>query len=299
MLFYFAQILEQSLLCFPLVLGIYLSFSVLKIADLSVDGSLVLGAAIFAKAMTLGAHLAVAMLAAISGGVMAGVIVALVQRKNRIDPLIAGILMAFILNSLSLVIMERPNIGLLKVESIFEQIHHLSGFSMSLTRLIIMAIICTILTIGLTGVLSTKKGLWLKAFGNSEELVAMLGTNPEKLRIIGLLLSNALAALSGCLTAQASGYADVNMGFGQALIGIAMVLIGRQLILFFKLHQMKSDLAKIYFTLLGVIIYFLLTNELIRYGLSPVYLKMAIGALLIIFLFVASEPAAHGHREIS
>src|SRR5262245_7778958 len=111
MLVYIGQILEQSCLMFPLVLGIYLSFTVLKIADLTVDGSMVLGAAVFARLMTSGVHWLLAMLTALGCGALSGVATALIQRRNRIDPLIAGILMAFILNSLSLVVMRRPNIG--------------------------------------------------------------------------------------------------------------------------------------------------------------------------------------------
>ena len=161
-----------------------------------------------------------------------------------------------------------------------------------------MFIICVVITFALALLLRTKVGLWLKAFGNMRS-VAMLGKNPEYFRTLGLMINNGLAALCGCLTAQASGYADVNMGLGQALVGIAMILIGRQLMVLFGLRRLVNDLIKLVFTWLGVILYFILTNELIRYGLSPMYLKMAIGGLLIIFLYFASEPAAHGHKEIS
>jgi len=283
---YVSQIIEQACLMFPLVLGIYLSFSVLKIADLTVDGTFVLGAAVFGKLMTSGASMPVAMILSAAAGMGAGVVTALIQRHNRIDPLIAGILMAFILNSASLVIMQRPNLGLL-------------GLSSSSERSIILALVIPILAFGLSIFLMSKMGLWLKAFGNNQQLVGMLGKNPESLRVIGLSLSNGLAALSGCLTALASGYADINMGFGQALIGIAMILIGRQLLHIFKRHDVIQDIAAISFTFLGVILYFVLTNEIIRYGLSPVYLKMAIGAFLILFLLLASDRAAHSHSSIT
>jgi putative ABC transport system permease protein len=277
---YVIQIIEQACLIFPLVLGIYLSFSVLRIADLSVDGTFVLGAAVFGKSVSSGVSLPLAFLLALGAGMVAGSITALIQRNNRIDPLIAGILMAFILNSLSLVIMQRPNIGLLGLTSV----------SM---RGMILALIIPILAFGLSIFLMSKTGLWLKAFGNNQQLVAMLGQNPERLRMVGLSISNGLAALSGSLSALASGYADINMGFGQALIGIAMILIGRQLLNIFKRHDLVQDIAAISFTFLGVILYFVLTNEVIRYGLSPVYLKMAIGAFLILFLLLASDRAVH------
>lgn len=286
MLIYISQILEQSCLMFPLVLGIYLSFSVLKIADLTVDGTLVLGAAVFARLVTSQVPIPLAMAAAILAGMLSGVVVALVQRKNRIDPLIAGILMAFILNSLSLVIMQRPNIGLLGLSSAHE-------------RGIMLALLIPVLSIGLSVFLMARIGLWLKAFGNNPDLVAMLGRDPECLRMMGLSLSNGLAALSGTLIAQASGYADINMGFGQALIGIAMILVGRQLLHIFKRRDLIKDATALLFTFIGVVMYFVLTNEVIRYGLSPVYLKMAIGALLIVFLLLASDRAVHGRSTLS
>lgn len=277
---YAGQILEQSCLMFPLVLGIYVSFTVLKIADLTVDGTLVLGAAVFAKLISTGSSIIIAIFAAVLAGILAGMLVGLIQRHNRIDPLIAGILMAFILNSLSLVVMQRPNIAILELES--------ENF-----RTILLAILIPSLTIALVFLLMSRLGLWLKAFGNNQDLVAMLGKNPEHLRILGLGLSNGLAALTGCLTAIASGYADIAMGFGQALIGIAMILVGRQLLHVFRRRDITKDLTGIFFSFLGVVLYFVLINEIIRLGLNPVYLKMAIGALLIIFLLLASERAAH------
>lgn len=283
---YLSQIVEQACLMFPLVLGIYLSFSILKIADLTVDGTFVLGAAVFGKLMTSGVSMPLAIILGVGAGMLAGVTTALIQAHNRIDPLIAGILMAFILNSVSLVIMQRPNIGLL-------------GLSSPQERTLILALSIPILALVLSVFLMSKIGLWLKAFGNNQQLVAMLGRDPEKLRIMGLSLSNGLAALSGCFTALASGYADINMGFGQALIGIAMILIGRQLLHIFKRHDLVQDIAAISFTFLGVILYFVLTNEVIRYGLSPVYLKMAIGAFLILFLLLASDRAAHTQSSVT
>lgn len=291
MLAYGGQILEQALLLFPMVVGIYLSFSVLRIADLTVDGTFVCGAAIFATLLRFELPLTIAFLGAVIGGGVAGCAVAIIQRHNRIDPLIAGILMAFILHSLSLIIMQRPNTNLLGKPTIF-------GAELS-SRLIILISLGISLSALISIFLSRKTGLKLKAFGNNQHLVSMLGFNPEQLRMIGLAVSNALAALSGALTAQASGYADINMGFGQALIGIAMILIGRQLMIIFRIREHSYVIISIGCTFLGVILYFLLTNELIRLGLNPIYLKMAIGGLLIAFLWIASDRATHSRRTVT
>lgn len=287
---YIGQIAEQALLIFPMVLGMYLSFSIIRIADMTVDGSFVLGAAVFAKCIEAGWGLCISLFAAVLSGFLAGALVALVQRKNRIDPLIAGILMAFVLHSLSLIIMQRPNIGLNGSASIL-------GATLS-SHLIILGIITLALSFGLAFFLSSLFGLKLKAFGNNQILLAMHGINPEYFRIFALAVSNGLVAFSGALVAQANGYADINMGFGQALIAIAMILVGRQLLSLLKEADSLSDFNSILFTFIGVFLYFILTNEVIRLGLSPMYLKMAIGGLLIIFLSLSSDKSTKRQRPI-
>ncbi len=285
---YGGQILEQALLLYPLVLGIYISFTVLKIADLTVDGSFLLGAAVFATLGTKGVPLMVALFAAMLAGAAAGGIAAIAQYKSRIDPLITGILMAFILHSLSLVVMARPNIGLLQTTTIFTVI---DGVMMSplFVRVAMLVAIMMSLVVLLSVILSSRYGLWLKAFGNNANLVALLGKSPERLRVVGLAIGNALAALSGCLTAQASGYTDINMGFGQALIGISIILLSKELVRLLSSADMVSDAVSLGAVMLSCIIYFVLTNELIRWGLNPVYLKMAIGVSLIAFLLFTSR----------
>ena len=291
-MFYFGQIIEQALLMFPLVLGIYISLSILKIADLTVDGSFMLGAAVFAALSAKGMPLYVSMMGACASGACAGAICALVQQKNRLDPLIAGILMAFILHSLGLLVMERPNIGLLQSATIFNFLNNVIVAPPLFIRVASLAALMILLAIGLSLMLSTRFGLWLKAFGNNQNLVALLGKNPETLRVIGLAVGNSLAAFSGCLTAQASGYADINMGFGQALIGIAMILLGREFLHLLTKTDVVHDALRIACVFLGTVVYFLLTNELIRFGLNPVYLKMAIGIFLIAFLLFAGQREA-------
>lgn len=295
---FYVQILEQSLLMFPLVLGIYVSFGVLKIADLSVDGSFVLGAAVFATLSTLGIPFFVAMMLAVLAGALSGVFCAVIQRRNRIDPLIAGILVAFILHSLSLVVMQRPNIGLLTITTIFSSAAEILPWSPLIVRLVVLLLLLGVISLGLTLFISSPYGLWLKSFGNNQNLVAMLGRNPESLRMVGLGLGNGFAALSGCLTAQASGYADINMGFGQALIGIAVILLGKEILRLIHKNSITDDAFAVVGICAGTIFYFFIINELIRIGLNPVYLKMAIGVFLISFLLLSSQRSL-GKRGLS
>lgn len=297
-MYFFAQIIEQSLLMFPLVMGIYISFSVLRIADLSVDGSFVLGASVFAIMTVKGCSLLVAILCAMLAGALSGSLCALVQYRNRIDPLITGILIAFILYSLSLVIMQRPNIGLLGYDNLFSVFSKASWTQALYQRVYTLIVVAGIIALSVSLILSSRLGLWLKAFGNNQDLVSLLNHNPERFRIFGLASANALAALSGCLTAQASGYADINMGYGQALTGIAMILIGRELLRWLR-REVLHDSIRILSTLAGVVLYFLLINLLIRFGLSPVYLKMAIGLLLISFLYLSANSTINKIRASS
>ncbi len=284
-----AQILEQALLMFPLILGIYISFAILKIADLTVDGSFLVGAAVFATLSIKGVPLLPAMILAVGSGAVAGVASAYVQRSNRLDPLIVGILMTFILHSLSLAIMERPNIGLLHNDTIFSLMKKFASAQPLVVRVLALTMIVSVLSLMLGVFLSSRHGLWLKSFGNNQILVALLGKNPERLRIAGLAIGNALAALSGCLTAQASGYADINMGFGQALIGIAVILLGKELVNFLSRSGRDNDAINIFSVFIGTLIYFGVTNELVRLGLNPVYLKMAIGGFLICFMLMTAK----------
>ncbi len=221
------DIFQQSFILFPLILGIYISYKVLNVTDLTVEGSFVLGAVVFAKLTTELVNPLLAMFSAILSGALSGIIVALIQRHNKIDSLIAGILMIFMLYSINLQIMGVPNLTTydhITVNTYFSYLFsHYHEFIFSA----IFAIVCFILVFVL---FKTKLGLNLRAYGDNYRLLYKLGKNPEKYRLIGLAISNALAAVSGSLTCQIYDFADINMGFGIALSAIGALLIGIQII---------------------------------------------------------------------
>lgn len=274
---YYLQIIEQSFLIFPMIMGIYITYNIFGFSDLSVDGSFVLGASSFARLIELGFNPWISLLLAIILGGLSGIFLALIQGNGRIEPIISGILLAFILNSLSLVLMGRPNIGLLEQPKLFNDYPFLSLFSL----VALVAILFSLL-------IKSKIGLRLKAFGNNPELFSQLGFSKEKYRLFGISLSSSLVAFSGAITAQRSGYADINMGLGQALTGICMILLGRELIILFNLKNLK-DSMKILFSFLGVLFYFVVTNWLIKLGVDPSLLKMAIGGFIILFLVLSKN----------
>lgn len=280
------NILEQSLVFLPLVLGVFLSFSILRIPDLTVDGSFVLGAGIFAKAMHLGLPIVLSGVLAISAGAVAGFFSASIQRKNRIPPLIAGILVLFILQSVNLVAMGKPNLNLLNYPSFLEI---LNPSQTSYSTLIMLVIFGFGVSISLAYVLKTGVGLNMRAFGCNASLLRLFGKKPERYRTFGLMLSNAMVAFSGVLTAQHNGFADVNMGVGLVLIGIGIVIIGQQLLAFVMAGKRASIGAQIFAAFIATLTYFASVQALVAFGIKPLFLKMAIGLLLVATLLISRD----------
>ena len=269
----FASILEQSLLFLPFALGIFVSYGVLKIPDLATDGSFVVGGALVGCVVHAGFSPFTSMCIAVCGGAVIGQISCFLQNKLNHNPLLAGILIVFVLNTIILKMMGRPNLSLFDQPSIFD------GFS----KIFVLFGLSIVLIFALASFLSSRYGLVLHALGNNATLVSLSGSSASRYQGLGLSLSNALVALSGSLTAQANGYVDIQMGYGLVLIGLGTVIIGQ------KIHQAKaplnrSQLVKICACLGGVLSYFGLVNLLIYFGLDPIYLRCLIGISLIVFL---------------
>ncbi|HEX4044136.1 MAG TPA: ABC transporter permease, partial [Gammaproteobacteria bacterium] len=283
MIIFLFAIITQSLTFLPLAVGISISYHLLRATDMTIDGSFVLGAAVFARLVTLGISPTCAALMALIAGALAGMMTATIQRHGKIDPLLAGVLATFILSSVNLIIMARPNIGLLSqptlVSSAFAQ-SELAGWSV-MTGLIIL--LCSVAML----LLLSRFGLMLRAFGDNPALLKRLGHHIERYRLGGFALSNALAAGAGCLTAQIVGYADVGMGFGVTLTGIGAIILGQQVIQFLIKQKYLRIGAEFFACLCGVGLYFFALNLLLRFEINPIYLKMMLGLLLIVFLRAA------------
>lgn len=277
--------ITQSLPFLPLALGIYISFNLLNATDMTLDGSFVAGAGVFAKIISLGLSPALATLGAIIAGLCTGTMVACMQRHQKIDPLLAGILATFILTSANLVLMGRPNISLLNQTTLFS-----SAFADSDARGYFFVGLFVLCICGIAlYILRSSFGLQLRAFGDNPKLFARLGYAIERYRIAGFAFTNCLAACAGCLTAQTVDYADINMGFGVTLTGLGAVIVGQQLIL----HLCKRTYLRVGLEfaacLLGVLLYFALMNTLLRLGVDPLYLKIFLGLLLVFFLRTAEH----------
>ena len=268
------SIVEQSCVFLPLVLGIYISYGILRIADLTTDGTFVLGAALFAIFIGFDINPIIATASSILGGALAGLISSLLQTRYDLQPLIVGILLVFILNSLTLKVMGKPNISLFESRSIF--------FSHS--KLTLLIPIAVFLLFGGAGLLASRLGLMLHALGNHPTLLHLCGKNGNSYRTFGLSLSNGLVAFSGALTAQVNGYADIGMGVGMILIALGIVIMGQQI--YKRLFQGLpfSFLLRLIACFLASILYFSTVYVLLAFGLDPIYLRFMIGIFLIAFL---------------
>ena len=277
--------ITQSLPFLPLALAIYISFNLMNATDLTLDGSFVAGAGVFAKLISMGISPLLSCFAAMLAGVCTGTLVACMQRHQKIDALLAGVLATFILASGNLIMMGKPNINLMTQTTLVSSAFSISDARGYLLVGLIVAILCGTALL----LLKSSFGLRLRAFGDNPQLFTRYGFATERYRCFGFSLTNCLAACAGCLTAQTVGYADINMGVGMTLTGLGAIIAGQQLTMRF----LKKNHLRIGFEflacLIGVLLYFALMNTLLRLGVDPLYLKILLGLILIFFLRTASS----------
>ena len=275
-----------------LAVGIYLSFRIFQVADITVDGSITLGAAVTAVLLVGGLNPIPALLAGCAAGTAAGAATGLLQTKCRIDPLLSGILVMTALYSVNLHVMGKSNVPLLSARSLNTWSEQwgkrlfgsgetlLCGWPVS-TRDIALLLAVLVIVITATSALywffRTDIGTAMRASGDNPQMTAALGANVAGYRIIGLALSNALVALAGALLAQYQGFADAQMGIGTIVYGLASVIIGEALI------GVSSLGFALVGTILGSVIFRLLVAIALRWGLNPNDLKLATAA----FVFAA------------
>jgi len=227
-------ILVEGLIYGIMVLGVFITFRVLDFPDLTVDGSFPLGAALMVQCIILGTNIWLALLVAFIGGVLAGVTTALIHNHLKVPNLLAGILTMTMLYSINIRIMgNRANVPVLKEETILSKVSEL--FSGILPDEYVM-LIFFLIVVGIIKVLvdlffRTDLGMTMGAMGNNEQMVISQGVNPKTLKTIGVGLSNGLVAISGAFAAQYLGFADVGLGQGIIISGLASVMIGEFLIM--------------------------------------------------------------------
>ncbi|PRR81125.1 ABC transporter permease [Clostridium vincentii] len=263
------NILEQASLFGLVAMGVYITYKILDFPDLSVEGSYPLGASIVAILLVNGVNPWVATFVALLGGAGAGFLTAFLHVKLKITNLMSGILVMMGLYSINLTIMGKSNTPLFNTEHIFK---------LNISPLIIAAIILVAFKVLQDIFMKTKLGFLLFAVGDNEQVVTSLGVNKGNIKILGLMVSNALVALAGALTAQYQGYADVGMGTGVVVKGLACVIIGTSLI--GRISFIKSTSQVI----IGTIIYYGAISLALKLGLSPNLLNLLTAVVIVVAL---------------
>jgi len=279
--------LEQGLAYGLVALGIVITFRILSFPDLTVDGSFPLGAAVVARLIVEGFPPAYGILLAILAGFAAGCCTGVLYTKLKINSLLAGILMMTVLYSFNLRIMGKSNIQLLTVDTFLTPLENLP-----VNRFIpIIAFFFTV-SFGvkiLTDLfMHTQLGFAMRATGDNEQMIRALGVNTDNTTILGLGISNAFVALSGALVAQDQGFADVGMGIGMIVAGLASIIIGEALM--GKHTVQRMTLA----ALIGSFLYKEIISIGLRLGLAPTDLKLATGIMVILALGI---PALKREKE--
>lgn len=244
-----------------MALGLYLTYRVLNYADLTVDGSLALGGAISAVYVAAGVQPILAILLATLGGMIAGAVTGFLHTKLNIPDLLAGILTQFGLYSINLRIMGKANFGLLNVETLFSQVKAL-GVSSKWAGLVVGLVFVIILIILIYCFFGTEIGCALRATGNNPDMVKAMGGNTKSYVVLGLVVGNGLVAMSGALLAQYQGFADVQMGVGTIVIGLAAIMIGE--VLFSK----RTYFHRLTGVIIGSIVYRIIISIVLRISLT-------------------------------
>lgn len=268
----------QGLLWALLALGVYITFRVLDIADLTVEGSFPLGAAVAATMMSAGYGIVLSMLAACIAGMLAGVVTGLLHTKMKIPALLAGILTMIALYSVNLRVMGKANLSLLGVDTLFKIARDITGMNTAQTTLIVGLVVCVLVGMFLYWFFGTEIGAAIRATGFNQQMIRAQGVDTNVTIILGLLMSNALVAMSGAMVAQSNGFADVGMGTGTIVIGLASVIIGEVL---FGTRSFKNCLISV---VLGSIVYRIVIAAVLAMGMPPNDLKLFTSVLVALAL---------------
>ena len=271
--------ISQGMLWAILGLGIFMTYRILDFPDMTTEGSFPLGGAVCVTAITHGISPVLATLLGVGAGMLAGLVTGLLYTKGKIPVILAGILVMSGLNSVILFVMRTPNLSLLNhsiLQDTFNGLHLPDYFDTVLLGLLALSLLIGVLLF----FFNTDLGQGYIAIGDNETMARSLGIKTDRMKILGLTLSNGVIALSGTLIAQNDGYADVNKGIGVIVIGLASIIIGE--VIFHELTLAERLIAIV----VGSIIYQLLILIVIKLGFDTTYLKLFSAIILAICLMI-------------
>ena len=260
--------IEQGLIFSVLSIGVYITYKILDFPDLSVEGTFQLGAFVFAKFILLGASPGTATLMALLAGAAGGLVTYTLNIRFRIKAILAGILTMTLLYSVNLRINGKSNIGLSSFETIFD----------SFGKMTVLIVVVFAVKLLMDRFLKSETGYLLIATGDNETLVKSLGQNSDRYKMMGLMISNALVALSGALMAQSQGFVDITMGNSIIVVALASIIIGDTVM------QRSSILKGTTRAIIGAVAYKMIGGLAIEMGLAPTDLKAISAFIVIAFL---------------
>lgn len=289
---------EQGLAYAVMAIGVYLTYRVLNFADMTVDGSFPLGAAIAARLITAGTNPFLAALAAIPAGFAAGAVTGFIHTRLKVSGLLAGILTMTALYSVNLRVMGGSNLPLLASPSMIT-LAQKAGVPQAFAPAAVFAAVTLGLGVLVSLLLCTQYGLAIRATGDNQVMARSQGVNTESVTLFTLGLSNALAALSGALTAQYLGFADIGMGVGTVIAGLASVIIGTAIL------RRPGVFAGVAGAVAGSALYRFVIAVALRLGLQPTDLKLVTALIVTVSLSLPAvssklrlKPIFRTHEEV-
>lgn len=282
---------SQGVLWGIMVLGVYITYKVLDIADLTVDGSFALGGCVCAVMVVhKGMDPLLALVMATAAGMAAGAVTGLLHTIFDIPAILAGILTQIGLWSVNLRVMGKSNEPLLKVDTIFTKVANLFALKQTIVSLIIGILIAVVIISFLYWFFGTEIGSAMRATGNNEHMVRALGVSTKMTKLLALMLSNGLVGLAGGLVCQSQKYADIGMGTGAIVIGLAAIVIGEVL-----MGKLKSFASKLSSAVVGSVVYFLIRAIVLQLGMDANDMKLLSAIIVALALCI---PVAVGKWRI-
>ena len=269
--------------------GVMLSFRIIRFPDLTIEGSFPLGGSITASMIAAGFEPILGVGVSLLAGFTAGTLTGLLNTKLKISKLLSGLLVMTILFTINLRIMGRSNIPLLYYQTVLSPIEKLIPRS-TLPLVCFFVLMILVVKRLLDWFLRTELGLALRATGDNEQMIRSLGVDTDRTNILGLGMANALIALSGSLVTQDQGFADIGMGLGVMVTGLAAMIIGETLLRPKETKWLSGAM------IVGTIVYYLVISVGLRMGLAPTDLKLATGLMVAIAL---SAPALRDRYRVN
>lgn len=281
----------QGLTYALIAIAIMIPFRILNFADMTGEGSFPFGACVCAKLLILGLNPVTALLGGALAGFLAGLLTGYIHEKAKINTLLCGILVLSMLYSVDIRVMGQPNSALFAYSSVFSALPGDSGGY--LPRIVMLAVTDTVIASLVLWFLGTQHGMAMRAIGSSPSMAKAQGINVKLYTLVGLGLANLFAAMGGAMLAQNQGFADVNMGFGVLVNGLAALLLGEAVI------GNRSMRRQVIAPVLGSLIYFQLISLVLACGFQPSDLKLvtAVFVLATLLSMAARKKRSAGTRK--